>query len=113
MQRAGGQMTTRRELFPSDRGGGRHLRAAPVVVGASRRRNEPELRRVSYQSARTGADRDYFVYLPRGSCQRKSWPVMLFLHGNGERGDGKGGARLRAGHGPITKPGSSVATCPS
>src|SRR5688572_6192416 len=49
-----------------------------------------QLLRLHYDSAATGLRRDYFVYLPVGygeDAQRK-WPVMLFLHGNGERGDG-------------------------
>ncbi len=49
----------------------------------------PELRRVSYHSAATGLDRDYYVYLPEGFAQKDHWPVLLFLQGNGERGNGK------------------------
>jgi predicted peptidase len=59
------------------------------------------LQRVSYRSARTGAERDYFVYLPPGHATRKDWPVMLFLHGNGERGDGKGELDYVLAHGPL------------
>ncbi|MDE2756006.1 MAG: phospholipase, partial [Acidobacteriota bacterium] len=29
----------------------------------------------------------YQVFLPVGWQPQKSWPVVLFLHGNGERGD--------------------------
>ena len=63
--------------------------------------DEPQLRRVSYKSARTGKERDYFVYLPPGHARQKSWPVMLFLHGNGERGDGKGELDYVLAHGPL------------
>jgi predicted peptidase len=59
------------------------------------------LRRVSYHSARTGKERDYFVYLPPGHSRKKDWPVMLFLHGNGERGDGKGELDYVMAHGPL------------
>jgi len=30
---------------------------------------------------------DYLLYLPRNYQERESWPVLLFLHGAGERGD--------------------------
>ena len=91
-------MTTRRELFP--------LMAGAAGLGATAgnaatKSAGPELRRVSYQSARTGAQRDYFVYLPPGHAQRKNWPVMLFLHGNGERGDAKGELDYVLMHGPL------------
>ena len=75
------------------------LAVAAEAVGA--RASAPELRRISYQSARTGKERDYFVYLPRGFRQQKSWPVMLFLHGDGERGDAKGELDYVLVHGPL------------
>jgi predicted peptidase len=49
----------------------------------------PELRRVSYHSDATGLERDYYVYLPEGFAQKDHWPILLFLQGNGERGNGK------------------------
>lgn len=49
----------------------------------------PELKRVSYNSAATGLERDYYVYLPEGFAQKDHWPVLMFLQGNGERGNGK------------------------
>jgi predicted peptidase len=61
----------------------------------------PQLLRISYHSARMNAERDYFVYLPRGFAQQDKWPVMLFLHGNGERGDGKGELDYVLMHGPL------------
>jgi len=50
-----------------------------------------ELLREAYQSNVDNSSREYFVYLPRGyhSKPDKKWPVMLFLHGNGERGNGQ------------------------
>jgi predicted peptidase len=77
------------------------LAAGSTAAAADAKASEPELRRASYQSARTGKERDYFVYLPRGFAQRQSWPVMLFLHGNGERGDGKGELDYVLAHGPL------------
>jgi predicted peptidase len=67
----------------------------------AKKMSEPELIRVSYHSAKMNAERDYFVYLPRGFKQHKQWPVMLFLHGNGERGDGKGELDYVLKHGPL------------
>ena len=72
----------------------------------------PELRRVSYMSAATGGERDYFVYLPKGyglagdsgesgESAESRWPVMLFLHGNGERGDAREELDYVMIHGPL------------
>lgn len=62
-----------------------------------------ELTRVSYMSKATGEERDYFVYLPKGykSETGKKWPVMLFLHGNGERGNAKDELDFVLTHGPL------------
>jgi predicted peptidase len=93
-------MATRRELFPIIAGAAGTLTTARAAF-ASQSQTEPQLRRVSYQSARTGKERDYFVYLPAGHAKRKTWPVMLFLHGNGERGDGKAELDYVLTHGPL------------
>ena len=92
-------MVTRREILPIVAGaaGLTSLSGSAVAAAGS----APELKRVSYRSARTGKDRDYFVYLPPGHAQRASWPVMLFLHGNGERGDGKQELDYVLAHGPL------------
>src|SRR5687767_8734634 len=34
-----------------------------------------------------GKPRQYVVYVPRDYSPEKKWPVILFLHGAGERGD--------------------------
>jgi predicted peptidase len=92
-------MTTRREVFPLLAGAG----AAASVACSSKQSvsSEPELRRVSYASKLTGAERDYLVYLPPDHATRKSWPVILFLHGDGERGDAKADLDYVLCHGPI------------
>jgi len=88
----------RRELLPLLAGAAAATAgAAPVGKAVS----QPELRRVSYRSARTGAERDYFVYLPPGHASQREWPVMLFLHGDGERGDGKAELDFVLTHGPL------------
>jgi predicted peptidase len=77
------------------------LAVALALTAAAASRSEPQLLRVSYHSAKMNAERDYFVYLPRGFKQQAKWPVMLFLHGNGERGDGKGELEYVLKHGPV------------
>lgn len=76
---------------------------AMVLVGSASADSpsEPQLLRVSYHSAKMNAERDYFVYLPRGFAQQEKWPVLLFLHGNGERGDGKSELDYVLIHGPL------------
>ena len=93
-------MATRREVFPL-LAGAAGISAASTSQAAVAAKSEPELRRVSYQSARTGKMRDYFVYLPRGFAQKNQWPVMLFLHGDGERGDARGDLDYVLIHGPL------------
>ncbi|GHB64102.1 hypothetical protein GCM10008107_11560 [Psychrosphaera saromensis] len=65
--------------------------------------SEPQLKRITYQSKTEQVDRDYFVYLPKGyeTAKDKKWPVMLFLHGNGERGDGNEQLGHVLKHGPL------------
>jgi predicted peptidase len=91
-------VTTRRELFPLVAGA---AGLPAVALAATGKPAESQLKRVSYQSARTKAERDYFVYLPPGHASRKDWPVMLFLHGNGERGDAKSELDYVLAHGPL------------
>jgi predicted peptidase len=93
-------VTTRRQIFPL-LAGAAGITAAGAVRAATAKTSGPELRRVAYQSARTGQERDYFVYLPAGHSHKKDWPVMLFLHGDGERGDGKGELDYLLMHGPL------------
>ena len=48
-----------------------------------------ELLRKSFHSSLTDSKRKYWLYLPKGYRDDDSatWPVILFLHGGGERGD--------------------------
>lgn len=72
----------------------------PVAVPGER--SEPDLIRQAYTSPSEG-DREYFVYLPRGyhSDTQKRWSVMLFLHGDGERGNGQDELDWVLVHGPL------------
>ncbi len=94
-------MTTRRETFQLLAGGAGLAALAAPGAAAGTRLSAPDLRRVPYASKLTGAERDYFVYLPRGHRQSKRWPVILFLHGDGERGDAKSELDFVLCHGPL------------
>ncbi|BFM18962.1 carboxylesterase family protein [Gilvimarinus japonicus] len=65
--------------------------------------SEPSLERISYVSKVDNKERDFFVYLPRNykTEPEKKWPVILFLHGNGERGNGKEDLDYVLIHGPL------------
>jgi predicted peptidase len=65
--------------------------------------SDPRLLRISRTSAATGAERDFFLYLPRGfdAAKDQRWPVLLFLHGNGERGDARAELDFVLKNGPL------------
>lgn len=65
-------------------------------------RSEARLIRQPYQSPSEG-EREYFVYLPRGydSDPSTRWPVLVFLHGDGERGNGREDLNWVLVHGPL------------
>ena len=62
-----------------------------------------ELQRISFLSFLDQSTRDYFVYLPSGYHQQptKQWPVLFFLHGNGERGNGQDELGFVLKNGPL------------
>ncbi len=61
-----------------------------------------QLVRLSYQSTATDLERDFYVFLPQGyEDDEKEWPAILFLHGNGERGNGKDELDFVLVHGPV------------
>lgn len=62
-----------------------------------------QLLRLPYVSQVDHAEREYLVYLPRGygDNPKRSWPVLLFLHGNGERGNGLDELDYVLSHGPL------------
>lgn len=63
----------------------------------------PELKRISYTSTADDTQREYLLYLPKGFSDNpeKKWPVMMFLHGNGERGNGTTELDFVMVHGPL------------
>jgi predicted peptidase len=74
-----------------------------LLVGCGATSSDPELLRRSYQSTATGKAREYLLYLPEGyqDHQTRPWPVILFLHGAGERGDGLDDLDFVMRHGPM------------
>ena len=66
-------------------------------------RVQGELLRKPYVSTVSGEEREYFLYLPKGyeTETGKLWPVILFLHGGGERGDGRADLEKVLLHGPL------------
>ena len=62
-----------------------------------------ELHRIPIMSEVDQKERNFFLYLPQNYRQDpdKKWPVMMFLHGNGERGDGKEELDYVMIHGPL------------
>jgi len=62
--------------------------------------SESQLLRRSFHSSLTHNEREYWLYLPRGYEDDDTirWPVILFLHGGGERGED---LELVLKHGPI------------
>ncbi|NKB36952.1 MAG: prolyl oligopeptidase family serine peptidase [Gammaproteobacteria bacterium] len=66
-------------------------------------KNDDQLLKSDYFSASTQKQRQYFVYLPKGYNQanNKKWPVMFFLHGHGQRGNGSSDLDYVLTHGPL------------
>jgi predicted peptidase len=62
-----------------------------LLVGCSLPQGAAQLRRDALVGAGIQGARDYWVYLPAGYAQapQRLWPVIVFLHGDGERGNGR------------------------
>lgn len=65
--------------------------------------NKAQLQRISYTSEADQSNRQFLLYLPKGYGEdpEKTWPTILFLHGNGERGNGSSELDFVMVHGPI------------
>lgn len=79
------------------------LAGCAAFLEQSTRATEEQLLRLPYVSQVDKAEREYFVYLPRGYGDQpaKTWPVLFFLHGNGERGNGLDELDYVLLHGPL------------
>ncbi len=64
---------------------------------------DDQLIRLSYKSTEGNEERDAYIYLPRGykDDPTKKWPVLIFLHGDGERGNAKNELDYVLKHGPL------------
>jgi pimeloyl-ACP methyl ester carboxylesterase len=62
-----------------------------------------QLLRIRRVSQATRAERETYLYLPKGydAASSERWPVLLFLHGNGERGDAKADLDYLLKNGPL------------
>jgi len=62
-----------------------------------------QLTRVSFESKLDGQQHDFFLYLPKdyGIDKDEKWPVLMFLHGDGERGNGRDELDWVMVHGPL------------
>ena len=70
---------------------------------ATDQKNTQQLLRLPYKSAVDRLERDYFLYLPNGyeEDSSKKWPILIYLHGDGERGNGKEDLDFVMGYGPL------------
>lgn len=66
-------------------------------------KSKQQLLRHPYKSVVDKLERDYFLYLPNGyeEDSSKEWPVLVYLHGDGERGNGKEDLDYVLGYGPL------------
>jgi predicted peptidase len=70
----------------------------------SKQQNIPaQLTRVGYQSECSNSERDFFLYLPKNydAQNTEEWPVIIFLNGDGERGNGKDELDYLLKNGPL------------
>ena len=65
--------------------------------------SDAQLLRKRHHSEVTGKEREYYVFLPKGygADSARRWPLLLFLHGAGERGDGRADLEKVLAHGPL------------
>src|SRR5688572_1311103 len=64
---------------------------------------DDQLLTLSYTSSEGGESKNVYVYLPRGykNDPSRKWPVILFLHGDGERGNATTELDYVLKHGPL------------
>lgn len=75
-----------------------------ISCSENKKQSQEQLRRIPYVSAVDNRERNFFLYLPQGydSTDRSTkWPILLFLHGDGERGNGKDELDFVLAHGPL------------
>lgn len=60
--------------------------AATAAAAESQAKPEPGSQQPARLEKQVPVTMDYLLFLPQGYEQRESWPLLLFLHGAGERG---------------------------
>jgi predicted peptidase len=66
------------------------LLAVAVLVSTSGRAicaDQPGVQQTARLDSQVKVQLDYLLYLPRDYEKQESWPLLLFLHGSGERGN--------------------------
>lgn len=76
---------------------------AGISCSAETKVSEEQLLRKPYTSSINEEEKEFFLYLPKGydDQKEKEWPVILFLHGDGERGNGRDELGFSLAHGPL------------
>ncbi|WP_199188690.1 MULTISPECIES: dienelactone hydrolase family protein [Pirellulaceae] len=59
----------------------------PLTVGLQAADEKPATQSEETFELPDGKEMDFLLYLPKGYEQQQKWPLVLFLHGAGERGD--------------------------
>lgn len=59
----------------------------PMAVGLQAAEEKPATQSEESYEISDGKKIDFLLYLPKGYEQQQKWPLVLFLHGAGERGD--------------------------
>jgi predicted peptidase len=91
------------KIFRCCLGIGLLLSASAAATAVATNEIEPQLLRINYQSQIDQSQRQFLVYLPKGYAEKshQKWPLLLFLHGNGERGNGLDELDFTQIHGPL------------
>ncbi len=75
-----------------------------LILSCTQKSPSPErLEEVPFISIENNQEKNFYLYVPKGydDDPTKKWPVIMFLHGNGERGNGKDELAFTLAHGPI------------
>lgn len=63
------------------------LLLCPLAAGLQAAEEKPATQSEETFELADGEEMDFLLYLPKGYEQQQKWPLVLFLHGAGERGD--------------------------
>lgn len=74
-----------------------------MIYSVTAQKRDDQLTRLPYTSSEGNEEREAYVYLPNGYKKdpNRKWPVIVFLHGDGERGNGKEDLDYLLKHGPL------------